>query len=290
MAGTLLHVTLADAALSRGRDEIASLVTPHIEDYHLGAVAFDLPYFEHLLYRAFQLFVTRELGYGTWGYLFHLRSPSDFCRILLENADSPSAKAYALGALTHLAVDLTYHPFIEARIMMTADGAQDLNRMHKIIEDELDIVAHSKVLGHSAIGTDYAAAMLDLAPSFSYTALFSVAATAIHGVSPSRESFERWRKSLRLFGRLHRSGKFPWVRVKHRGSRALRQAGESLAEQAIERTVQYLEAGMAFLEKSIDGTQFADRVPNRNLINGKEAEGERSPGRFDEDAIRSSAE
>ena len=288
MAGTLLHITLADAALKRVR-YLEKRIAPHVDDYHLGAVVFDLPYYERLWYRAVQLLVTKELGYSTWGQLFHLRDPSRFVRILLQNAHTADRRAFALGVLTHLAVDLIYHPWIESRTMAIADGSSDLNRLHKQIEDDLDRVASMKLLGHTGIGTPYAASRLRIEPTFAYVPFFAIASGRIHGATPSFSQFERWRTSLRRFGRLHQSPRFPWIQLKSSLPHETIDRGEQLAESAIKQTVLYLEAGMAFLEKLIDVKQFADRVPSRNLINGHKAEGARPP-RGGESQLLSQAE
>jgi hypothetical protein len=198
--------------------------------------------------------------------------------LLLENAATSAEAAVTLGSLTHIAVDLAFHPFIEQEVMATADGAVDLNRLHKRIEDGLDYSVHMHLLGHPGIGTAYVSKMLDICPRSAFERLFGAAAIEVHGTAPSPRKIRAWLASLRLFGRAHRFAGLPWVHIAAAPDPARDETAVALANQAMDTAATYLETGAAFLEKTIDDAEFADRVPSRNLINGLDAEGPRSPG------------
>ena len=118
MAGTLLHITLANASLSEARvsEEVERAVAPFTHDFRLGAVLVDLPFFENLVTSGIRILAKQEIRLAVWGDLLHLRSPRTLCRYLLESADHAAGRAMALGALTHLAIDAIFHREIERRV------------------------------------------------------------------------------------------------------------------------------------------------------------------------------
>ncbi|MCP4199894.1 MAG: zinc dependent phospholipase C family protein, partial [Proteobacteria bacterium] len=117
MAGTLLHITLAEQALHAADidPQTVTNINNHIDDFNLGAVLLDLPYYEHLVKSGLYLLARLEVHYSAWGTLFHLRSPSLLARVFLDSAEDPSSRALSLGLLTHLAVDLVFHREIHRR-------------------------------------------------------------------------------------------------------------------------------------------------------------------------------
>ena len=118
MAGTLLHITLADASLDEARipEEVTRAVVPLREDFRLGAVLVDLPFFENLVFSGIRILAKQEIRFAVWGDLLHLRSPRTLCCTLLESANGTAERAVALGALTHMAIDALFHKEIEKRV------------------------------------------------------------------------------------------------------------------------------------------------------------------------------
>jgi hypothetical protein len=274
MAGTLLHITIADAAIETGvvQAPFRDIVMKWRDDFHLGAVIVDLPYYEHFVRRGLLMALTGELGYDAMGQLLHLRNPSDFSRVLLDEAKSEADRVFALGSLTHLATDLVFHPVVEQRVLDTADGTRDLGRLHKCIEDALDILAHEHLVGHAGIGRPYAWRLLSLNPKSRWTEMFQIASKRLHGVSPTRRRLHRWLRALRMFGYLHCSSGFPWVATGSAPDDWTRRTARELTDAAVRLSTDYLQLGTEYLEKRIDAARFVDRVPNRNLVTGKEAE------------------
>jgi len=273
MAGTLLHITLADEALS-GADLPGAIrrdIVGRMDDYRLGAVLFDLPHFENLLVNGLRLLLKQEIQFGVWGQLFHLRSPTGLCRELVTEARDGAARAMALGALTHLAIDTLFHREIEGRVMRIADGTRGLNALHKRVEDQMDLHVHRHLLGHPGVGTPYARKMLDLRPAASWRERFSKAILAIHGSAPSGATLSRWLRGLTLFGITQSYKNVPWIDDVPEDDPVLKRRAVELAEQAVERSREYLRIGLANMEQTNDGTAPLTAIEENNLINGGEA-------------------
>jgi hypothetical protein len=270
VAGILLHVTLANEALA-GADLPSAVrreIRERMDDYRLGAVLFDLPHFEWVLVNGLRLLLRREIQFGLWGHLLHLRSPTGLCRELIKGARDGADRAMALGALTHLAIDPLFHEEIEGRVMGIADGTKGLNTLHKQIEDQMDLHVHRHLLGHPGVGTSYAREMLDLKPAPSWMARFSEALLAVHGNAPSRRVLSRWLRGVALFGRTQSSRHFPWINTVPDDDPVLREKAIALAEQAVERSREYLGIGLSDMEQTDDGTMPLMEIRERNLVDG----------------------
>ncbi len=265
MAGTLLHITIATTALDRAeipaglRQQIAAT-----DDFRLGAVLVDLPYFEHLLLNGIRLLLKRDVRFNIWGLRLHLHSPTRLCRELFRRARDLPARAMALGALTHLAVDTLFHEEIERRV--SAIGSPNPNALHKTIEDQVDLHSHRHLLGHPGMGTPYARERLRLAPHPTWTARFSAALLAVYKEAPPAPLLERWLRGLALFGAMHASPRLPWVETVPKEDADLRDTAVALADRAVALSQQYIEIGVAEMESPRDPP--LTEIPERNLVDG----------------------
>lgn len=273
MAGTLLHVTLADRILERSavdsalRDSLAR----ERDSYRLGAVLVDLPYYDRLWLNGLRTALGGELRFAAWGTLLHVRSPVGLLLALLDRADSPGLRALALGAVTHQAVDVTFHPAICRREIAVADGSAGLDTVHKRIEDQLDLHAHYDLLGHPGVGRRYAREALALRPDPAWAAVVAAAIGAVHGGAPSPARLRRWLVSLRLFGWASSTRLAPWVETLPADDPELQQQALELTDEAIRVGAGYLEAGAEYLAQRIDAAGFRARVPDRSILDGEPA-------------------
>ncbi len=270
MAGTLLHITLADRALnatsipSHWEDEIQE----NIHDYRLGAVLVDLPYHERIWLNGLRLLFGLGLQCNVWGTLLHTRSPANLARALLDRAETPAKRALALGFLTHLAVDIVFHTEIHRLIMNKADGTKSLNAEHKQIEDQIDLHIHYNILEHSGIGTPYARRMFALHPTGSWTTHVSAAIAEIHGNAPEIAKLKQWQKELALYGLLCSSHRVPWVATLPEDNPKLQETALDLAEESVRLAAEYIETGIEYLNDHIDRQGFQNAVPDRSLLDG----------------------
>ena len=269
MAGTLLHILLAEEALKAAAipERIKEETRDARDDYRLGAVIFDLPYYENLPLQGFLRLFPWDFQYNRWGERMHLRAPSAFLCALVDRADTAAGRALALGALTHAAVDGVFHPEIERRVQTTPEGRAAPNRAHHSIETQMDIAVHEQYLGIPGIGCDYTRTALELSPTDGWSHLFRAALCDIHGEAPSSERTRRWLSGLRLFARLH-NRPFPWVPRKAETSPELQKSALDLARTATATGAAYLEAACAD-SKHIERLAALKAVlPATDLVNG----------------------
>lgn len=273
MAGTLLHVTLAMRAADAAPDPAArAAALCHPYDYALGAVLIDLPYYDRLWRTALVLATRRPLRHHPLGGALHRRSPASLCLALLEAARTEAERAVGLGCLTHLAVDLVFHPEIDRRVRETPGGAADPDGTHKRIENEIDLHCHYDLLGTSGVGTGYARSALALSPASDWTALARRAISGIHGEAPSAEALASWRAELALFGVASSLGATPWTRTLPADDPELLERSIALADEAIARSARYLAAGHSYAEGRIDRAGFFALVADRSALDGGPAE------------------
>jgi hypothetical protein len=270
MSGTLLHVLLAQRAIANAgiSPELKRDITQFMDDYRLGSVLVDLPYFEKLWLSGLRSLAGLDMHYNVWGTLLHRRSPSHLAKAFFDKAKDGASRSLSLGLLTHLAVDLVFHEEIDQRVMAHADGTVSLDTEHKRVEDQMDLHVFCHLLGHSGIGTPYAREKLALAPGANWTSQFSEAVTEIHGISPSKKVLEQWLRGLRLYGYACSSKRAPWVTALPDHNPELQKTSIQLANRALSLASQYIEAGAKYSTGTIDGAAFTRTVSNRSLISG----------------------
>lgn len=274
MAGTLLHVTLAERILARA--SLAAEPRRELErerdSYLLGAVLVDLPYYDRLWLSGLRSLLGRELHFAAWGTLLHVRSPVGLLLALLDRSTTAADRALALGALTHQAVDVTFHPAIRQRELDVADGSVGLDTVHKRIEDQLDLHVHYELIEQPGIGTPYARQALALRPAPGWATVTRRAITDVHGSAPTAAKLQRWLAGLRLFGWASSTRWAPWVRTLPDDDPALQREALALADEAIALGARYVEAGQRYLAEGRDRAALLEVVPDRSLIDGAPAE------------------
>jgi len=273
MAGTLLHVTLAARAAEAADDgEARSVARRHPHDYSLGAVLVDLPYYDQLARTALRLAFRRPLRYHPFGAALHRRSPAGLCLALLEAARTDAERAVALGALTHHAVDLVFHPEIERRVREAGRDGRDPDGLHKQIEDDIDLHCHYDLLGTGGVGTATARRALQLEPESDWTALARAAMLRIHGEAPSAEQLSTWRSQLALFGLASSWPGAPWVRTLPADDPDLLERSVALADEAIAAAAKYVACGAHTLSGATDRDGFFSVVKDVSILDGGPAE------------------
>ena len=278
MAGTLLHITLANRLLETGAlpASAADELRARVHDYRLGSVLVDLPYYGNLVGNGLRSLLGLDIHFDTFGTLVHVLSPTGLCLALLDRARQPWSRALALGALTHYAVDLIFHEDIHRREKRLADGSESLDTVHKRIEDEMDLHVHYDLLGHPGIGTPYARQMLSLRPDRSWTSTARGALLEVHGDAPRRRELRAWLDSLTAFGWLSSTRHAPWVRTLPADDPELLEASLALAERSVELSADYVRTGLCYLDGALDRVGFLAAIPDRSMLDGTPAEPPRS--------------
>lgn len=270
MAGTLLHVTLANRALENADlpPFARNSASKNPADYRLGSVLVDLPYYGNLVYSGLRSVAGLDIRYNPWGTLLHHRAPGQLALALLETAENEPGIHLALGYLTHFAIDVLFHREIQRRVYREADGSRSLEGEHKRIEDEIDAHIHYHFLNHQGIGTPYTRKMLDLRPDPNWAVHTSRAISQIHHNTIDPPVLQRWLAELRAFG-LSSSVKWvPWVKsVPNINSPAQRRSLD-LAEEAIRLSADYLKAGYAFSRGEIGREDLLRTIGDRSMLDG----------------------
>ncbi len=279
VAGTLLHITLGERALHAANiaPEIASELKTHIDDYNLGAVLVDLPYYENLVASGLRALARLDVHYNPWGTRLHLRSPAILAREMLDNADEPPSRALGLGLLTHLAVDMVFHREIHRRITAINDGSVSPDTAHKRLEDQIDLHVHYHLLQHPGMGTPYARRKLNLKPANSWSSQAERAILHTHGSTPGKTRLKKWVKSLKLFGFVSSTGMAPWVTTLPEDNPELLATSVRLTDEAVRLSAEYIQTGLAYMNGDLAGDRFAELIPNCSLLDGGPAEPPHTP-------------
>lgn len=270
MSGTLLHVALAERALDDPAidERTRALIASREADYRLGSVVFDLPYFDNLLTAGARMLLRLPLEFNVWGTLLHLRSPVRFIAHLLESS-RPEVSVIGLGALTHFALDAVFHPEIHRLVTQSADGSMDLNSLHKHIEDDMDLHVFESFLGHTGVGTGYAAQKLVMRPSEGWPEGVAEAISSVHKSAPSGAQLRRWLLQLGMYGLLSASPRFPWVRTTPAARDLVdRDRAVALGNEAVAFAASCVSHGGALVQGRIDRGDFFGAVLDRSLLDG----------------------
>lgn len=273
MSGSLVHVTLAEQALHAADipREIALELERNIHDYRLGSVLVDLPFLDRLWISGLRSMVGLDVLFGAWGILLHMRSPVSLALALLDRAEGAPGRALALGFLTHMAVDVVFHPEILTLVNNQADGSASLAAEHKRIEDQMDLHVLYHFLDHSGLGTAWARRMLALKPDPSWSRHAVAAITDVHGNAPDERSLKGWIKKLAWFGLLSSTGKVPWVTTIPEDDPELRETSTKLANESIRLSCKYMATGLSYLQGRLDRAGFSSSIPDLSMSNGRPA-------------------
>ena len=263
MADTLLHLTLArhfteQASISPG---IKTLATRHMDDYLIGSIAVDLPYYDTLLYTGIQTLRHRPIVYHPFGQRIHEHHCRDTCARALQQANNDPSRAFALGLLTHFAVDIVFHREIERRV-------HNAGISHDQLERQIGLRCHHELLGHSGVGTAYALQSAMLFPDPNWREVFSSILAGIYRDAPTPLVLKKWQRSFRSFGLLYSKPWFPWLTVETAMNPALDVLSVDLIAETTDKAVSFLLAAQSFISGQSSIASFREFLPALRMSDG----------------------
>ncbi len=189
-------VELSPAARSR--------LVRHDDAGRLGALLVDLPYFDRFAGEVARYVLGRPPRPSPWGARLHQGGAIDLLGSLLaiarESRDGATG-AMALGLASHLAIDRSLHPLINA-LARRHRGGIDHDASHREVEKFQSICFHEEYLGRDMMGTPgirhllsiHRAARLD-EPELARPVL--AAFSRAFGSAPSAAELARWGRGYR---------------------------------------------------------------------------------------------
>ena len=154
MPKELTHILFADAAArssstETGRNDLASLLERHRPTLHFGSIATDTLYYE-------LTFPIIDRDYAHWGEIIHGGQGEDtgtpireMLRRLQNQPAEPRPKtmpdfAFVCGFLSHMALDIVFHPWVYAvtgpYYDPDPDRQADSQMSHRLVESWLDLL------------------------------------------------------------------------------------------------------------------------------------------------------
>lgn len=79
-----------------------------------------------------------------WFDMLHYRKTGDFVKNMWTNAKTDKEKAFVLGYVTHIAADITGHPFVNTAV---GGPARSHNQRHHFVENMMDSWVYDNMLG-----------------------------------------------------------------------------------------------------------------------------------------------
>lgn len=134
------------------------------EAARLGAVAIDFPYFDRFAISVARYYMKLPTATSHWGDLFHETRPVGVCKELLRQARMLRASAqarqsgerllaFALGYVSHVAVDRALHPLVNELARARAERLADSPlRQHTEVEKFQSVLFHEERLGFDFMG------------------------------------------------------------------------------------------------------------------------------------------
>ncbi|MBN2340499.1 MAG: zinc dependent phospholipase C family protein [Deltaproteobacteria bacterium] len=265
MADTLLHITLANriAQHSRLPDTLKRIITMFPDDFAMGSVLFDLPFYNHLLRTGIETLRHKPLTYHPFGQAVHEIDGRTLCIQLLHRAENDAEHTLALGALTHFAVDLVFHKEIEHRI-------QGSTISHDELERQIGLHCHYDLLGHSGVGTPYARDITFLFPSSHWSKFVSSAFRSLFTATPAPDQFTQWQRSFRVFGFLYSKPYFPWLRTLAPDDPQLAQRSLELMHDSIELGASFLTFAYDVVQQKISLEDLTAALPPKRMSDGSD--------------------
>ncbi|MBN2718203.1 MAG: zinc dependent phospholipase C family protein [Deltaproteobacteria bacterium] len=263
MADTLLHITLARQIAQHPllHGDVGRWLTRHSDDYLLGSAAFDLPYYENLLFNGILTLRGRSVPYHPFGQCIHEHACRDTCIALLDAATERPALAFALGALTHFAVDIVFHREIEQRIRHSS-------LCHDTLERRIGLLCHYRLLGHACVGTATAHESTFLFPHFDWAAFFRSTLARFYPNTPDTFELTGWQRGLRSFGYLYSKPWFPWLNTAVQPDEELESLAVGLMNDATDKAVTYLNGAHAVKTGQMSRTQLENIIPALRMSDG----------------------
>ena len=151
MPKELTHILFADALLDdlRGttRDDVASLLKRHRPTLHFGSITTDTLYYE-------LTFPIIDRDYAHWGEIIHGGQGEDTGTPIREmlrrlqnrrpNVEDDARFAFICGFLSHMALDIVFHPWVYAvtgpYYDPDPDKQADSQMCHRLVESWLDLL------------------------------------------------------------------------------------------------------------------------------------------------------
>jgi hypothetical protein len=158
----------------------------------LGAVTIDFPYFDRFAIGVARYLLKRPTAMSDWGNLFHETRPVGVCKSMLRQASklrrAPSTRAsgervlaFALGYVSHVAVDRSMHPMVNRLAAIRAQRLGDsASRQHTEVEKFHSVLFHEQRKPHTLHRAD------DLRTAY------LAALTEAVGEAPVRSLLKRW--------------------------------------------------------------------------------------------------
>ena len=263
MADTLLHISIANRIASQPQlvAPIREIIAQRKNDYLMGSVAFDLPYYDALIRTGIRTLLHLPIKYHPFGQTIHEGRCKETCIALADAANNPSLLAFAFGALTHFAVDIVFHREIEKQI-------QNNSISHDTLERQIGLLCHLKLLGHTGVGTPYAKESTTLAPTDNWADFLSATLSRIYSDTPTAAVFQKWAKGLRQFGSLYSKSWYPWLNTRPPQDVVLKKLARQMRREAIEKAIAFLNAAGAFKEGALSLAQYQETLPALRMSDG----------------------
>lgn len=263
MADSLLHITLANKIANHSQlpNALAQQIEDLNDDYRMGSILFDLPYYDQLLLTGIHTLQKKPMSYHAFGQTIHELNGASICISLLKNATSPPQFALVYGALTHFAVDIVFHKEIETQIAT-------LNKSHDELEREIGLHCHYDILGHSGVGTPYAQSTTFLFPEHQWSRFVSQTFSALHPSCPKEATFVKWQRSFRAFGLLYSRPFFPWLKTLPPDNPKLTQRSLELVEESIDTALPFLIGAHRYATGQMSITDFSTTLPPLRMNDG----------------------
>ncbi|MBN2804495.1 MAG: zinc dependent phospholipase C family protein [Deltaproteobacteria bacterium] len=264
MAETLLHVTLADEVLKNNSSStLKPLLQKHHHDYILGAIIYDLSYFENLLLNGVRKLRKQNIHYSKSGQILHEQYGHLITVDAVVNAASDSEKAMTCGMITHFAADIIFHKEIEIMV------SENPSETHSSIEDEMALHVHYELLGHSGVGTGYSFDAFNIKLSMKLENFYN----NLIAPYPLKDMFEKKIKaqlrSLRLYGELNSFPFAPWVKTLADDNFKLAKKSLELTQKSLTLSNQLIENTQNFWNKKITENEFRNSFPLIKMSDGK---------------------
>jgi hypothetical protein len=158
-----IHLTALADSLEGMPELTARCGGDRLADARLGAMLFDLPYYDRFPIMVVRYILGRPLAVSQWGDIFHLRRPAGLAKHLLGSvrglrargaaADAERLLAFALGYVNHLAIDAHLHPLVnrQAKLRVARLGGS-LGNQHSQVEKFHSVMFHEERLGFDFVG------------------------------------------------------------------------------------------------------------------------------------------
>lgn len=263
MADTILHITIARQIAHHPTlpPQITKIVNAHFDDFLMGSVVFDLPYYDNLLMSGIRILQKKPIVYHPFGQTLHETYAKRLCIALLSKAQNDAQLSMAFGALCHFSVDILFHREIEHLVVK-------MNRCHDDIEREMGLHCHYDSLGHSGIGTPYTQNATLLFPTPNWAEYICHTMGTVHPNTPSESTFLSWQRSFRVFGLLYSRRWFPWLTTVPKNDDNLAFISLELMNQSIQQTIEFLHVAHQYVQNKIVVEELSQALPSLRMADG----------------------